>query len=336
MFKNTPLFALIVMLSACVSGLKQSEQKINGISFVASPSKIDSLPIKTVVKETASNFLAIMPFAFCYGDTNPAVYFNQERQWWGEKTVGVIETIQMAHRANQQVLLKPQLWIRHGSYTGKLAYKNEKDWQTFETDYQNFIMSFAAIAEKEKVAIFCIGTELEQFIESRPEFWKQLIKSVKEVYSGKITYAANWDEYRRTPFWDQLDYIGIDAYFPLSEKENPTKGDLKKSLSELKITLSSFSKSENRPILFTEYGFRSMNYSARSPWESASEHGVNLNVQATILSTFYEELWSEEYIAGGFLWKWFHENDKAGGFENSGFTPQNKPALSVVKKQYSK
>jgi len=336
MFKSTIISITIVFLSACASGQKPTQQKINGISFVASPNEIDSLPIQTVVEETASNFLAIMPFAFCYGDTNPKVYYNQERQWWGEKAEGVKVTIQMAHRAGQKVLLKPQLWLLHGTYTGSLAYKSDADWQKFESEYQDFILTFATIAAKEKVALFCIGTELEKFIENRPLFWNQLITEIKKVYSGKITYAANWDEYSRTPFWDQLDYIGIDAYFPLSEKESPTANDLNQSLTDLNTTLGSFSKSIDRKILFTEYGFRSMNYSARNPWESSTNHGVNLQAQATILSTFYEKLWSENYIAGGFLWKWFHENEKAGGSENSGFTPQNKPALSVIKKYYSK
>ena len=27
-------------------------------------------------------------------------------------------------------------------------------------------------------------------------------------------------------FWDELDFIGIDAYFPLSDKKSPTIEDL--------------------------------------------------------------------------------------------------------------
>jgi homoserine trans-succinylase len=33
----------------------------------------------------------------------------------------------------------------------------------------------------------------------------------------KLTYAANWDDFDKVPFWNELDYIGIDAYFPLSD-----------------------------------------------------------------------------------------------------------------------
>jgi hypothetical protein len=46
-----------------------------------------------------------------------------------------------------------------------------------------------------------------------------LIKKVRAVYSGKLTYAENWDCIDKVLFWDQLDYIGVDAYFPISKKK---------------------------------------------------------------------------------------------------------------------
>jgi hypothetical protein len=32
----------------------------------------------------------------------------------------------------------------------------------------------------------------------------------------------------KVPFWNELDYIGIDAYFPLSDAVTPTVAELKK------------------------------------------------------------------------------------------------------------
>jgi hypothetical protein len=40
---------------------------------------------------------------------------------------------------------------------------------------------------------------------------------IRKIYTGKLTYAANWDDFDKVPFWKELDYIGIDAYFPLSD-----------------------------------------------------------------------------------------------------------------------
>lgn len=329
------LFSLIVIcLNACIKNNKPIIERFNGISFVAPPVKIDSLPIITLIEETGSNSLAIMPFAFCYGNSNPSLYFNHEKQWWGEKSEGVISTIRMAKFQNQKVLLKPQIWIKQGEYTGDLNFKSAAEWSKFESDYQNFVLSFATIAAQEKVDIFCIGTELQNFINKRPAYWEQLIQSIKKIYKGKLTYAANWDEYQNTPFWNQLDYIGIDAYFPASTERQPSIEELMNGMKVTQSKLKTFSARYKLPILFTEYGYRSMNYAAHKPWESSSEKGINLKVQSNALSAFYETFWSEDYVAGGFLWKWFYNNEKAGGIENSGFTPQNKPAISVIKQYY--
>jgi hypothetical protein len=44
----------------------------------------------------------------------------------------------------------------------------------------------------------------------------------KKNLLGKLTYAANWDDFDKVPFWNELDYIGIDAYFPLSNATTPS------------------------------------------------------------------------------------------------------------------
>ena len=105
-------------------------------------------------------------------------------------------------------MLKPQIWVSHGEFTGYIEMNNETDWSALEKSYSNFILDFAKHAETLKIEIFCIGTELEKFIENRPEYWKNLIKKIKNVYKGKLTYAANWDEFKRTPFWNEIDYKG--------------------------------------------------------------------------------------------------------------------------------
>ena len=84
---------------------------------------------------------------------------------------------------------------------------NEDDWQVLENSYTQFILLYAMLAQEIDAELFCIGTELEKFIEKRPQYWSNLIKEIKKVYKGKLTYAANWDEFKRTPFWSDLDYI---------------------------------------------------------------------------------------------------------------------------------
>ncbi len=55
--------------------------------------------------------------------------------------------------------------------------------------------------------------------------WRRLISEVRERYTGRLTYAANFDQYELVTFWDDLDVIGVNAYFPLRKHYLPDIGD---------------------------------------------------------------------------------------------------------------
>jgi len=66
--------------------------------------------------------------------------------------------------------------------------------------------------------------------------YNEIIDSVEEIYHGKLTVKLNcW--YKQTQFdnllklsWFQkLDYLGVAAYFDLTDKMDPTEEDLKKA-----------------------------------------------------------------------------------------------------------
>jgi hypothetical protein len=234
------------------------------------------------------------------------------------------------------VMVKPQIWITNGAFTGNLDMKSEADWETFEASYEKFILLFAEMAEETQSDIFCVGTELKTFIDERPEFWGQLIQKIKEVYHGKLTYAANWDEYAKTPFWSELDYIGVNAYFPLCERQNPTRETLTEGWKPWKDKMKALAQEQDRPILFTEFGYRSMDFTGKKPWlVDRNQENVNLEAQARATQVLFDEFWNEDWFAGGFVWKWFMEHEKVGGADDNRFTPQNKPAESVIREQYA-
>ena len=64
--------------------------------------------------------------------------------------------------------------------------------------------------------------------------------------------------------------------------------------------------------------------------------GVNLKAQTNALQTFLTTFWDEDWIAGGFVWKWHYNQELAGGHDNSRFTPQNKPAEKIINDFYLK
>lgn len=310
-----------------------NSEKINGITLVATHNPIDSTAITPIVNFNA-NHAVIVPYAWMKALDEPQVHYDEVRGDWGEKPHGVKKTIALMKAQQLDILIKPQLWIGHGDYTGNIHLTTEEDWKTLENSYTNYIMRFVTIAAQENVAMFCVGTELDSFVKLRPEFWDQLIKNIREVYKGKLTYAANWDNYDDVQFWEQLDYIGVDAYFPVSEEKTPLLATVKESWKKWKVDLSTLWRKHNKKILFTEYGYISADYAGKKPWENAAEnHEVNEKAQAVLLQGLYESLWNEEWLAGGFIWKYHAEDSRWHGFEKR-FTPQDKLAQDVITRFY--
>lgn len=330
----------IILLIGCLvfviqlSCKGQSPEKINGVSFVAAPEKVTNKHIEPVVQLNA-NYAAVMPFGFLRTLDAPEVRYNSEQQWYGERLDGAKQYIAQLHQSGIKVMLKPQIWVWRGEFTGKIKMNSEGHWKTLEKTYEQFILDYAQLAADSNVEIYCIGTELEQFVKHRPDFWKSLINKIRAVYKGKLTYAANWDEYTKTTFWNALDYIGIDGYFPLSEDKTPQVEILRKAWQKHKIAMKKQADSLQKQILFTEFGYRSVDYAAAKPWEvDYSKTSVNLEGQVNTTKVLFEELWNEDWFAGGFIWKWFINHEKAGGENDPRFTPQNKPVENVIREFY--
>ncbi|TVZ26778.1 hypothetical protein JM83_1766 [Gillisia sp. Hel_I_86] len=326
------LILLLYVVTSCQG--QKAQEKINGISLVASREPISASHIKPILDVNA-NAVAVMPFGFMESLASPDLKFNTDRQWQGERLEGVRETTQLLHSQGLKVMIKPQIWIWKGEFTGNIKMASEEDWKKFESNYEEFIMLYAKMAAEENAALFCLGTELYGFANERREFWEQLITKVRKIYKGKLTYAENWDKVEKVKFWTQLDFIGVDAYFPLSEGKSPNIEELRASWKPHKTRLRALSNKYDRKVLFTEYGYRNTDYATKQPWDSSrKETSLNYDLQSNALMALYREFWREEWFSGGFLWKWFHKHEQAGGMENNQFTPQNKPALKVVKGFY--
>ncbi len=328
-------FAVLCLFLSCNETVEKRE-KINGVSFVASKERIDDENVNPIIKLNA-NYASVMPFGFIKDLAHPEITFNSERQWFGETEEGVKQYIKTLHKRQVKVMMKPQIWVWRGEFTGFIKMAHDSDWKTLEDAYTNFILTYAKVAQDEKVEIFCIGTELESFVDERPEYWHQLILEIRKVYKGKLTYAANWNEYDRTPFWADLDYIGIDAYFPLSNAKTPTLKACKQGWTVYKKHLEIFSDTYQKPILFTEYGYRSVDYAAKAPWNAdRTMANVNLLAQSNAMQSLFEEIWNEDWFVGGFVWKWFHNHEHIGGKTDSQYTPQNKPVEKIIREFYGK
>lgn len=331
---SRPNFFLILIVSLLLSACAVQRSRINGVSFVAQSQPVDTTHVRPIHLVNA-NYAAIMPFGFIQNTSHPQVYYNTDRQWFGETVDGVAQYVGALRKEGIEVMLKPQIWIWQGAYTGTLQMATEDDWKRLEDSYAEFILTYARQAELLKIPIFCIGTELEKFVEARPEYWNELIGRIRASYSGKLTYAANWDEYKRVHFWEQLDYVGVDAYFPISTETTPSLQAAMEGWEPWLTQLEAVSQKVDRPVLFTEYGYRSIDGAGAEPWQSNRVEGaINLEAQQVLLKALYESVWEQQWFAGGFVWKWFIDHHRVGGEQNNMFTPQNKPAQKLIGEYY--
>jgi len=334
------LLLLCISMSSCSQNSNnipiypRVEKKINGLSFVASPRKVSDSVIAPIIDINA-NWVTLMPFGFMRNLDHPTIQYNSDRQWWGESKEGIKQTAVLFKKHGLNVMLKPHLWIGRGNFTGHIKMGNEENWRLLENQYETFILDFASHAQEKGFDMFCIGTELNTFVSKRPDFWINLIAKIRKVYKGKITYAENWDSYANVPFWNKLDYIGVDAYFPLSDSQNINEKLLQKGWNKHKKGLKDLSVKEEKQILFTEYGYRSIDYTAKEPW-STEENLVNSENQKIALKSLYDNFWMEPWFAGGFLWKWYDRINPARGNISTDYTPQNKPAEDLIRHTYGK
>ncbi len=310
---------------------------MKGITMVAPSQPIGPAEIDAI-QEVNAEWISLVPYGFSRGIDDPKIRYNLDRQWWGERAEGIEKCISLAHEKGIKIMLKPQVYI-HGAWVGDISYDNENDWKAWENGYREFIHFYGKIAAKRNVEMLCIATEYKLAVQKRPEFWRTLIKEIRSYYDGELIYSSNWDSYDKVPIWDDLDYIGVSAYFPLSDKDTPTKSELIDKWLPTEKKLRQFSKKHSKQIVFTEYGYLSIDGCAGKTWElekGVRKAPINQEAQANAYAALLENFMAEDWWGGGFLWKWFPAGMGHEGYPERDYTPQNKLSQSVIAEYYSR
>ncbi len=304
-----------------------TKTEMNGVSFENVDFQCGTEHV-TPMKEINASWITTMPFGFIRSDSD-SVEYNHTWQWYGEKREGVMEIINLCHENDLKVMLKPHIWSM-GQWIGDVEYDTEAEWKNFEDSYLTYALDFAEIAESLNVEAFCIGVEMKKIVQQRPDFWPVLIEGVRAVYSGPITYAANWDNYQNVTFWDQLDFIGIDAYFPVSDSQTPTVEECYTGWKDNFEAIRLLSESLDKKVIFTEYGFRNVDFTGKEPWDQNDNGSYNNEAQENAYKATFARFWKEPWFEGGFFWKWHPKDNEVDGSSNNRFTPQNKPVETLI------
>ena len=290
------------------------------------------------LKGLGANSIAVIPYARLLRAEVPSIIYNTGA---GYPRAATIKAIQIAKEEGMRVVLKPHLWLANrpenkNYWTGIVKFDDE-GWKEYLARYRNMVLELATMASKGGADILVIGTEIKSTTKNHPNYMKKLIAEVRMIYEGEVTYAANHDEFQRITFWGDLDYIGIDAYFQLTDLENPTVPEIIESWQWAKDEISETVKANpGKRVLFLEAGYKPKPFALKAPWEWRAEGAENQEIQANGYEALFEVFWKEEWFAGVYWWKYFSDLDATEGEAGrEQFNPHKKKAEEVLRKYYS-
>ena len=277
------------------------------------------------IRALGANSVAVVPYAFTRAPAEASIFTATD-----ESDDRVIRTLEAAHGLGLATMLKPQLW--GPGFTGEIAFGNDADFALWFEQYRRWLLHMARLAELHRVEVLVVGTELGG-LTGREAAWRALIADVRRVYSGRLTYAAHWGrEFETLAFWDALDFLGVNLYYPLAAPGGaPRAGS--PQVRALADKLADLAEKHRKPILFTEVGYPSLASAAAEPWKEG-EAGLDPAMQEQCYRTVFEAFYTQPWLAGLYWWKW----PSHGGttrFDTT-YSPVNKPAARELERWYKK
>lgn len=285
-----------------------------------------NFPLDSLVSSNVE-WIAILPYFYQENETSDSIQRRTSLTTWSRRDSSFIHGIRRIKDKGFKVFLKPHLWLGEG-WRSNIQFTDKTKWNTWFASYRKTILHYARMAAVTQSDMFCIGTELKTAVENNPEAWRSLIKEIRAIYTGKLTYAANWDdELEIVTFWDTLDYIGVQAYFPLTENGHPNLEQIKEGWQPHKERLKMLSKKYNKRVLFTEVGYKKEADATVRPWEWGSMFSrlfvaKSDKTQVLAYEALYSEFWYQDWFAGSYVWQWLDSSD----FAVKGSPAQNKIA----------
>ncbi len=260
------------------------------------PAMLDAL---REMKQLGVNAVALHPYA--------GVHRDGAVTWQPAQEIGFLLRA-IAYTKSEAVQL---YWVPHlahwGSFDwrGSIEFNDEAAWQKFFSTYQAFIVNQASFAQRHGAQGFAVGLEYERTMHREAD-WRRVIAAVRKVYHGPIVYVANWDGLEQVRFWDAVDLIGVQGYFPLAPKgADPTEAELYAAWEAPLARLRALSSRYGKRILFSEIGYPRGPEAASKPWvPEVSAEPALLALRARLMRTALKRLEQEPQVVGMFWWKW--------------------------------
>ncbi len=290
------------------------------------------------LRELGVNGISVTPFGYIRDPHRPMPLIRSESAG-SENDASLVVSAAFARRLGMSVMLKPHILLAgggHWGWPGDVVMKNPDDWPAFFRHYRDWITHYAMLAQMYRFDLLCVGVELTQVTPGHATEWRELIQHVRRFYGGPLTYAANWgEEFENVAFWEALDFIGVNCYYPLSADSSAGLRELIQGARRVVQTIEAVARTHGKRVLITEIGFASRPTPWVQPYRDGRGARPDPQAQAMAYAAMFEALYDRPWLAGLYWWKWPTVLSD-GGPGHAGFTPNGKPAENVVKTWFSR
>ena len=285
-------------------------------------------------KRLGSTWVSLTPFARVNDLKSTGISLSFEAPF-ADNRRAIVRSVRQAHALGLRVLIVPHLWVESGEWRGELDPGSDAAWDEWSRNYRAFLLTWAEVARDAQVDMLAVGVELRSWLTTaHAKSFEPIVRDVRRVYPGLLTYAGNWDDVEQTVILGQLDVIGLNAFFPLAEKDGAGYEELAAGGLRVRDRLAKLAEFWQKPIFFNEFGYTTRPDPAIRPWEwpDKMSHVVpDQAAQATayraLLSAFVDEPW----FAGFFVWRLYADPDDMSQEAEWGFSPRGKQAELVLR-----
>jgi hypothetical protein len=291
-----------------------------------------------LIERLGGNWISLTPFGRIW-DLQPTGVDQRFEAPAQHTATAITQAVTQAHARGLKVLIVPHLWAETGEWRGEIDPKSEADWQRWARGYRRFLLSWAKVAATANADMLALGVELRSWVTTThaPSF-SMLIREVRQIYSGPLTYAANWDDVHDTVIWGDLDVISLNAFFPLAQQKGAPFEQLLAESERLSVGIRELSERWGKPVVFNEIGYTTRTDPALRPWEwpdSMKNVVVDQRSQADAYRALLAPFLDEPWFMGFFVWRWYADPYDMSQEAEWGFSPFGKQAELVLRDAFA-
>jgi hypothetical protein len=313
-----------------IGPIESSQQPGRGYGSAASRVLLDELA------RMGANAISITPFGRIWSLSS--THIDASFEWpVADSERGILQLMADAKARGLRVLLIPHLWVETGGWRGEIEPASPEGWSVYQREYRAFVLRWADVAERGGADLFSIGVECKSWSGRFGPFWTELIRSSRARFHGQLTYSANWDEAPDVLFWDQLDYIGINAFYPLADHDHASYAQYAEGAEAALTRAGTLASALHKQVLFVELGYTTRANAAVQPWLwPDTMQGVLPDEweQARALAALLGAAASKPFIAGQFVWRYYADLDDVSQEASWGFSPHGKLAERVLQNAF--